>query len=173
VDKNAFEQIDPLLEEIDGELTELLALPVTEKLRNLLLQVNKAVGNQYVVSLSINVDVFDDKREQSLPLLQTGLTGFNQVKPYKMWNDVSLEKYIVDGEMMMVPHDHCPRCWEIWDFKFKHQTCDHCGATMGKEVKLLLDTDQCPWCRDGKVSMSNPVCDICGFKVDPSQIVWG
>jgi len=75
--------------------------------------------------------------------------------------------------MLVVPHDRCPRCWEIWDFKFKHESCTHCGATLGEEVKLLLDTDVCPNCEEGTVSITNPECGKCGCRVDPSKVTWG
>ncbi len=44
---------------------------------------------------------------------------------------------------------------------------------MGKEIKLLLDSDVCPFCGDGTVTVSKPVCNQCGFKIDPSTVVWG
>ena len=44
---------------------------------------------------------------------------------------------------------------------------------MGREVKLLLDTDVCPFCEEGKVSLTAPVCDKCGQRIDPGIVVWG
>ncbi len=143
------------------------------ELRSLLTKLNQTIGKRYAVSLVVNVEVFDQERKRCLPLLQTGFAGFDTDKPYQTWADSSPHRYVVDGEMQTVPHDRCPRCWEAWDFKFKHPSCQHCGATMGKEVKLLLDTDNCPFCEAGKVSVANPVCGNCGYKVDPNAVVWG
>ena len=44
---------------------------------------------------------------------------------------------------------------------------------MGPEVKLLLDTDVCPFCEEGKVSLTTPLCDKCGQGIDPNVVVWG
>ncbi len=173
MEKSVFEAADPILDEIADATTELLDSPQTEPLRTLLTTLNKVMGARYGVSLLLNIEVFDHDGERSLPLLQTGLAGFDSDKPYQAWNDSTPQHYIVVGEMLVVPHDRCPQCWEVWDFKFKHQMCAHCGATLGKDVKVLLDTDVCPWCEEGKVSMSNPTCSRCGHTVDPECVVWG
>jgi hypothetical protein len=44
---------------------------------------------------------------------------------------------------------------------------------MGREVKLLLDTDVCPFCEEGKVSLIAPVRDRCGQKIDHGTEIWG
>jgi hypothetical protein len=80
---------------------------------------------------------------------------------------------MVNGEIQVVPHDHGPRCWEQWDFKFENRTCPHCGTTLGQDCKVLLDSDVCPHCDEGSVSMTKPVCDKCGYKVDMNLVAWG
>ena len=172
MDKTAFEIADPIVDEIADAVTEMLESQ-TEKLRSLLTQLNKAIGSRYAVSLDVSVGVCDMEKERSLPLLQTGLSGFGGEEPYQTWADSTPQRYVVDGEMLIVPHDRCPKCWEVWDFKFKHPACRHCGATMGKEVRLLLDNDVCPFCEKGTVSMTKPVCDKCGYHVDPDTVTWG
>lgn len=173
MDKRTFENADPILDELDEAITKILTSAEAEELRQLLFRLNEAVGKEYVVSLTANVDIFDDKKDRCLPLLQGGLSGFNTKDIHEIHGDSSPHSYIVDGEMLTVPHDRCPRCWNDWDFKFQHPTCDHCGATMGKDVKLLLDNDVCPYCDEGEVSMSSPTCDKCGYVVDLNQVVWG
>jgi hypothetical protein len=44
---------------------------------------------------------------------------------------------------------------------------------MGREVKFLLDTDVCPFCEEGRVSMTDSICGKCGHRIDPDQVVWG
>lgn len=172
MDKTTFEIIDPIVDEIADATTDILESQ-TQELRVLLTKLAKAIGSRYSVSLDISVGIFDEAKERALPVLQTGLSGFGGDKPYQTWADSTPQRYIVTGEMAVVPHDRCPRCWEVWDFKFKHPTCSHCGATMGKEVKLLLDSDVCPFCEKGKVSMAKPICDSCGYHVDPETVTWG
>lgn len=173
MDKETYEIADPIVDKIAEAASDLLESPETERLRTLLADLSEAIGSRYSVSLLLNVEVFDQDREQALPLLQTGLTGFESDKPYQAWSDSSAQRYVAGGEMLIAPHDHCPLCWGVWDFKFKVETCPHCGATMGKEVKLLLDNDLCPYCNDGKVSMANPRCDKCGYTVESDKVVWG
>jgi hypothetical protein len=54
-----------------------------------------------------------------------------------------------------------------------HKSCSHCDATLGDNCKLLLDTDVCPHCENGKLSMVDPKCDKCDFEIDPSLVTWG
>lgn len=172
MDKTTFETADPIVDEIASWITELLDSQ-TEKLRALMAKLNKAIDGRYAVSLDVRVEVFDRDEKRSMPLLQTGLSGFEEEKPYQTWADSTPQRYIVNGEMSVVPHDRCPKCWKAWDFKFKHPTCEHCGATMGREVKLLLDNDLCPFCEEGNVSMTKPICDKCGYHVNPDTVTWG
>jgi hypothetical protein len=57
--------------------------------------------------------------------------------------------------------------------KFENHCCEHCGTTLGKDCKVLLDTDTCPHCEEGRVSMRAPVCDHCGYEVDLTMVTWG
>jgi len=173
MDKKTFETIDPVVDEIAEVANELLESAATEKLRSVLTELNKTLGSRYLVGLHFNVTVFDTEKERTLPVLQTGLAGFDRDKPFLACGDSTSQRYIVDGEMLVVPHDRCPQCWKEWDFKLLHPACSHCGISLGKEVKILLDTDICPNCEEGKVSISKPRCKKCGFVVDPNQVTWG
>jgi hypothetical protein len=125
------------------------------------------------VNLNVCVDVFDVERSHALPLLTAGLSTSKGEPPYKTYGDSTPQKYVVDGEIQVVPPDRCPKCYGLWHFKLNHPSCSECGATMGREVKLLLDTDVCPFCEEGKVSMTIPACARCGQRIDPSVVVWG
>ena len=119
-------------------------------------KLKKKLGDRYLVSLGVTVDVFDQEMERCLLLLRNGLSGFGDDEPYHASGDSTPQKYVADGEIQVVPHDRCPRCWGVWDFKFDHRSCRECGATLGDNVKVLLDTDVCPNCEEGKVSMTLP-----------------
>ncbi len=173
MDKSTFEMVDPLMDEIAESTDQVLDSPELAQLRTLLTELKKELGDRYLVSLGVTVDVFDQEKERGLPLLQMGLSGFGDAEPYHATGDSSPQKYVADGEIQVVPHDRCPVCWEVWDFKFKHQSCRGCGATLGDNVKVLLDTDVCPHCEKGKVSMTTPVCPKCGHKVDLNLVTWG
>lgn len=173
MEKTTFQAADPIVDEVSEAASILLQDVSTKELCRLLTKLTEAIGSRYEVSLSLNVDIFEEAKNRTMPLLQTGLSGFGGAKPFQTWGDSSPQRYIADGEMLIVPHDRCPKCWEVWDFKFLHPTCANCGATLGKDVKVLLDSDVCPWCEEGKVSMTQPVCSKCGRQVDPKMVTWG
>ena len=173
MDRSTFESADPILDEMGAILDELLDSDQFSAVRSLLARLSEIVGARYSVNFNVSVDVFDAERSHSLPLLTTGLSTSNGKPPYKTCGDSTPQKYVVNGEIQIVPHDHCPKCYGVWDFKLDHPSCSGCGATMRQEVKLLLDTDVCPFCEEGKVSMSAPTCDKCGHRIDPSVVVWG
>jgi len=173
MDKSTFEVVDPLMDEIAESTDRVLDSLELAQLKTLLTELKKQLGDRYLVSLGVTVDVFDQEKERCLPLLQTGLSGFGDDGPHHAAGDSSPQKYVADGEIQVVPHDRCPRCWQIWDFKFVHRSCRECGATLGDNVKVLLDTDLCPNCDEGKVSMTSPVCSKCGHEVDLNLVVWG
>jgi hypothetical protein len=173
MDANQFAKADPLLDEIAESLDKELAGPGFSNIGKILERIRKVFGEQYSVGLSLVVDLFDDEGERSLPLLTTGLLTVAGNPPFRTYGDSSPQRYIVDGKLAVVPHDHCPKCWGIWDFKFLTRACKHCGAELGVNCKVLLDSDVCPNCEKGKVSLSQPKCDSCGFEVDPHMVTWG
>ncbi len=173
MDQSTFEAVDPLLDEISELIEEALSSEPLAALRQKLTQVSKLIGDPRSLSLNVTLEVFDRDREQSLPLLNTGLSCFPGDEPFRTWGDSTPQRYIIDGQIQVVPHDHCPKCWGDWDFKLTHKSCPHCDAVLGENCKLLLDTDVCPNCEEGKISMAKPNCDKCGFEIDPHLVSWG
>jgi hypothetical protein len=173
MDKSAFEAADPLVDGISEIVDTLLDSEQTAPLRQALNRLGEALGDRYSIALDVSVQVFDRDREQVLPMLTTGLSTSAGQEPYRTRGDSSPQRYIVDGQIQIVPHDRCPNCWEVWDFKFDNRSCPHCGTTLGEHCKVLLDADVCPYCENGKVSLSKPTCDQCGYKVDLNVVTWG
>jgi hypothetical protein len=173
MDRSTFKSADLILDEMATMLDELLDSDQFSAIRLTLTRLSETVGPRYSVNLTVCVDIFDAERSDALPLLTTGLSTSKGEPPYKTYGDSTYQKYIVDGEIQVVPHDRCPMCYGVWDFKLIHPTCSECGATLGREVKLLLDTDLCPFCQEGKVSMTIPACGKCGQQIDPGIVVWG
>lgn len=173
MDPQTFTTTDPFIDKIAEIVDSALTSEELSNLRKALADLSKAIGPRYSASLTVVLDVVDDERETSLPLLTTGLGIGTDGSPYRTWGDSSSQRYLVNGEIEVVPHDRCPKCWEVWDFKFQNHTCEHCGTTLGKECKVLLDTDVCPHCEEGKVSLQKPKCNKCGFKIDLNMVAWG
>ena len=170
VDSETFKAMQPLLDKIAGLAEKQLD---SEELRRLTAELGNVVGEKKIASVSIVVEVFDEDRECSLPLLTTGLTAFPGKEPSRTWGDSTPQRYVVEDGIQVVPHDRCPHCWQVWDFKLQNSSCPHCGTTMGEKCKLLLDTDECPWCNEGKVTVAKPRCEKCGYEVDSQKVVWG
>jgi hypothetical protein len=173
MDQSSFESADPILDEMSAKIVELLDSDNFSSIRTALALLSEAVGSRYSVNLNIGVEIFDEKRPHPLPLLTIGLSTSDGKLPYKTFGDSTPHKYVVDGDIQVVPHDHCPNCYGVWDYKLHTPACPGCGATVGREVKFLLDTDVCPYCEEGKVSMTDPICYKCGHPIDPDQVVWG
>jgi Zn-finger nucleic acid-binding protein len=173
MDKPTFQVADEHIDRIFEIVDEALESPKLENLRSALAVLSKALGERYSVILDCNIAIFDNHEERTLTMLQTGLSTSNGGEPSRIWGDSSPQKYVVDGEIQVVPHDHCPKCWGTWDFKFEHRTCPECGATLGEDIRVLLDTDVCPSCEEGSVSMASPHCNKCGFEADQKTIAWG
>lgn len=173
MDPEIFEAADPLVEKIADLVDSALVSDQLANLGQILDEIGKVVGPRYSANLTVIVDLFDREREKAIPLLNTGLSTSDNKPPYRTWGDSTPQRYLLNGEIQVVPHDYCPKCLEIWDFKFEHRTCEHCGTSLGQSCKILLDSDVCPHCEAGTVSMTNPVCDNCGYQVDLSLVAWG
>jgi hypothetical protein len=135
---------------------------------------------EWSLSLDVSLSVFDREREASLPIMRRSLCSADTNEPYLADADSSIHRYVVDGEVCNVPQDRCPNCWNEWDFKLgapempvSHRNCPNCEYEIGKEIKLLLDSDLCPFCEKGTLSFSAPRCSACGFAIDPALVAWG
>ena len=173
VDPATFEAADPIVDKIADAVDAALLSDQLADLRHLLQDLGKALGQRYSAELNVSIQIFDRELQRAVPLLNTGLSTTDDGPPYRAWGDSTPQRYLVGNEIQVVPHDRCPRCWDEWGFKFENPVCEHCGTTLGQDCKVLLDSDVCPNCERGKVSMTNPTCDQCGTKVDLDFVAWG
>ena len=170
MDPGTFNAARPLLDKI-AELAEKQLN--SKELRHLMAELGNVLGKGRVASMNVVVDVFDEEHEYSLSLLTTGLSAIAGKELFRTCSDSTPQRYVVENGIKIVPHDRCPNCWQGWDFKLQNLTCPQCGITMGETCQLLLDSDTCPWCDEGKVTAANPHCDKCEFEVDRKTVVWG
>ena len=173
MNQEIFKAIEPLLGKVEDLTDKAFQSSELTSLGQLLSQISQALGDRYSAQLGLRLEIFDRQEFRTLSLLSTGLASNNGEEPYRTWDDSTPQRYMLEGEIQVVPHDRCPACWGEWDFKFKNRECPDCGAMLGRELKVLLDTDVCPHCEEGKVSMTEPTCTKCGFEVDPNLVVWG
>ena len=173
-------KLDPLANRADEEIERFFTSPQANNLKAIIQKAAEALPGDCSVSLDITLNVFDPERGNALPLLTAALAVSGQGDPYVAHGDSTPCRYSVDGDICEVPHDRCPHCWAIWDFKIGHpvanegmRPCPGCGYELGQEVKLMLDNDRCPHCEEGKLSMDNPTCRKCGLTISPGLIAWG
>jgi len=171
--EDLFKLLDPLLDPISAKLQEVLESADFQTVREALLKVSASLPGDVSLTLNCNLEAFDPKRGHSMKLLQIGLTTSKGIPPYTCWGDSTAHRYLVRGTICQVPHNYCPECWGEWDFKDMHRTCPNCGVEMGKDVKILLDSDVCPNCEEGKVGIGQPTCSKCGHTVDLAIVAWG
>lgn len=173
MDQNTWEIIDPVLDELAEEIERLLTSDEASKIRELLSKLSEKAPAQTTTELNCVISIFDSRREVALPLLNMGfgVSEFGEVYPTS--GDSSPHRYVVDGEIQVVPHDICPKCYREWDFKFENPHCLHCDSELGVNCWALLDSDVCPSCENGKISAASPKCESCGYAVNPKFVRWG
>jgi hypothetical protein len=168
-----FNHLDPLGDAVGEVCDRWFASAEFAEIKAALQRVSAALPPTYSVSIDVELRVFDTAREQGMNLLTVGVNTSGGAPPFHTSSDSSVHRYTVDGDICAVPHDRCPHCWGIWDFKLEHPACRHCGYALGKEIRLVLDRDVCPHCERGRISAQNSKCGECGFRVDPSYVYWG
>ena len=126
-----------------------------------------------MVNQNFTLDVFSEMLEKSLPILQVGHTASKGGKPREFSSDSTPMQYWAEGKRCVVPHDYCAICWSPHDFKTIHPECPGCGATLGRDVFLLVDGDSCPHCHEGTVTRKSPCCTECGTDLNPEFVHWG
>lgn len=173
MDQQTWRVVDGQLDNLAKELGRLLLSSEAESLREMLANLARSVADRHNINLTCVIDAFDEQVEHSLPLLTIGLGTRANGDVYPTAGDSTPGRYVVDGEIEVVPHDRCPQCLDVWDFKLDHPTCPHCDATLGVNCWVLLDSDVCPNCEKGKVSATKPHCTKCSFKFDPRLVKWG
>ena len=173
MDPELHKRIVPLLADLSDQIGELIESSSASVVRETLAELKQELGEELNLSIDIVLLLHRQSDDRNLPILMTGVDGFDEGRPYQTWGDASFHRYIVDGEIQVVPHDYCPKCWAYWATKFEHPACDHCQALLGRDVKLLIDNDLCPYCEKGAISSQRPKCTRCGFQIDPSYVAWG
>jgi hypothetical protein len=175
MDPELFSRIGPFAEDLAAFLEEMITLNTDEakQVRYSLQEISSALGKGVSVTLAINVHAVTHAERRTLPLVQLALSYEDGGAPRLAVEDGSPQRYLVSNAIQVVPQSVCPVCWGRWTDKFENPSCPHCGTTLGKDCKVLLDSDQCPRCGFGEVTMQTPLCDDCGYEIDVSKVSWG
>ncbi len=173
MEASKFDRLEKLAEMVNDKINELFEDGEFSEIYKEIKNVAEEFNDNSAVSVEFGVNVFNSKKKNCLQTLSLALTSATNEEPYIAYGDSTPARYLVDGRIMKVPHDHCPNCWGDWGFKFKNKVCPDCGYELGKEVKVLLDSDICPNCEEGKITIQKPECDKCGFVADKTLVHWG
>jgi len=79
-----------------------------EIIRSQLMELVKSLDERYGITINCVMDVIDWEQERVLPLLNTGISTAESGKIFRTWNDASPQKYVINGEIHVVPQDYCP-----------------------------------------------------------------
>jgi ribosomal protein L37E len=173
MDAQTFDRTNELSAKLIQEMGKLQQQGHLESLTSKVQDLLKQLPDGCSITLNFSVEVFDSNRDRTLKAGTTGVTFEKGQQPYLVDLGLSPTKYLVDGVMMKVPHDQCPNCWSRWPLKSRVKSCPECGYSMGREVKLLVDTNLCPRCEEGPISLHQPQCNHCGFVAEKNLVVWG
>ena len=173
MEKQTFLDINKQMQKIRELLDTLMNGDEFALIKSELDQVCSKLGSGFVVSLSTEAAVSYTEIRKSLTFLRVKLGASDGEPATVYWVSTAPQKYIAHGEMQFVPDDQCPCCWNFWSMKFLGRQCATCGARLGVEVKVLLDTNECPKCREGTVKPDAPCCKQCGFEIEPNLVTWG
>ena len=167
-----FEKADEIAEKIHERFFQLITDGHFDDIIGDLDSIMKKASENESLDLSIDFRIYDENRDRDISIYRGGL-AFNNESHYEVAGGDALARYISDGNIVTIPNGHCPNCWGDWNFVPSNEGCDDCGFTLGNEVKYLIDDNICPNCLEGKVSIDNPTCDKCGYKVDENIVYWG
>lgn len=168
-----FIEADKIADYLYGEFVKLHDAGHLNELKNILQNFSKNLSERYSISTHITLDIFDSEREKQINIFQTGFSCIGNDKPYQTNAGDAFNRYMVNGCIVELPDSYCPNCWSEWGFKKFGQSCKSCDLIFGREIKLLLDTNECPNCKKGTISLKNPYCDSCEFYADPNLVIWG
>ena len=173
MDAQTFDRTNELAENLIQEIRKLQTEGRLDGIESRVQGLLKQLPDGCSIHLNMSVQIFDENRDRHLKTNTTGVVWEKGREPYLVDAGLTPAKYLVDGVMMKVPHDHCPNCWSRWSFKSRVKECRECGYRMGREIKLLLDTNVCPHCENSPISLHNPQCEKCGYVADQNIVSWG
>jgi hypothetical protein len=108
MERDTFDRLDPLLDQLADRMEHLLQMPEMESIRDLVGQIGQLLGDHRSATLDIQLQIVDSEKKNTLPLLQMGFATDEGSAPYLCYGDSTPHRYLVDGTVVVVPHDHCP-----------------------------------------------------------------
>ena len=169
-----FHELDTISDKIHDKFESLYGNKEFQEIESDIQKLLKSIHEKYSIEFNLSISIYDSDRDKSIQMYRIGITGSGKEgNTYQFSEGYNFNRYIINGHIIEIPHNICPNCWADWDFKRKNSSCPECGVIFGKEVKLLIDSDECPYCSEGKIYQKNSKCTKCDFIADDDLVVWG
>ncbi|WP_061245517.1 hypothetical protein [Leptospira interrogans] len=168
-----FLEVNSISEKVDDFFDTLDQSGKLDFIKVALQKFSENLQEQYSITFNLTLDIFDATREQAIKISEVGISCNGGEQPYFVRAGDTFNRYLAKGNIVEIPHSYCPVCWAEWDFKRKNQSCSKCDSIFGTDIKLLIDSNHCPQCSDGSISLEEPYCNQCEFYADPDIVVWG
>ena len=114
-----FDKLDELAEIVNDKIHKLYEDGVFLEITNKIKEVSQTIGEDYSVTVDLQVNAFDSTKEKSLRALTIGISSSGNDAPYLAYGDSSPCRYLVDGDIKKVPHEEPFFFYE--DCKIRHQ----------------------------------------------------
>lgn len=93
-------------------------------------------------------------------------------KEIGQWKKGSLKSSLcVRTKLVTITLWECDNCGRNWKMKYKNPSCPNCDHKMGKEIKLFLSRDTCPYCDNEGIRPDGLKCSKCGFEAPSDWII--
>ncbi|EMF80929.1 hypothetical protein LEP1GSC188_3106 [Leptospira weilii serovar Topaz str. LT2116] len=168
-----FLEVSEISDKLDDFFVTLDESKKLDFIKDAFLKFSENLQERYSITCNLTLEIFDVEREQIIKISEVGISCNGGERPYVVRAGDSFVRYLAKGNIVEIPHSYCPVCWAEWDFKRKDQNCPKCDSKYGMEIKLLIDSNHCPQCSEGIVSLEEPYCKKCEFYADPEIVVWG
>ena len=168
-----FQELDTIASIMSEKFQNLRESGALKEIEDGITELAQKLQERYSISLLLTLSIFDSERDNEIKIHETGINCFGKDSPHSVDGGDSYQRFVVTGNIVELPNGYCPSCWGEWDFKLFNPECPHCKIKLGVEVKLLLDTNECPHCCKGVISMNNPQCTHCDFVALPEIVSWG
>lgn len=161
--------IQCLVEELSIRVEKQFA---SEWLQHLVARVSDAAGEGRTAQLRVTFQIDDEVKPGVLPLIDITLRAHTGDEPCQRIMAVDLQCWARGAELVCVPRNQCPDCWQPWNFQQEHSVCQACGLQVGQSCLLVIEHELCPHCQEGQVTEDEPWCGECGYEVDDTRTIW-
>lgn len=138
-----------------------------EKLRQTMTRMLPPDSPHLMASVQVFVRIADRTQQKVITLARTDVSLTDDEKLFAMGFGPTPRTFLVDGQLVTVPEDQCPKCLSEWTISLsKLKPCSTCGLELIRDAKVVAVENVCPLCEEEVDFMSTAVCNYCGFDIE-------